>query len=137
MTFTIHRGAAEIGGSCLEINTATTKIVIDFGMPLVNPDKTPFNSNEINNVSTEELIKHGILPNIPSLYEKNSSTAVLISHSHQDHYGLIDKISPSCPVYLGKITEFMIETLNTFTNKKWNIKNLNILKMAKCPKSVI
>ena len=131
MTFTIHRGASEIGGSCVEINTSTTKIVIDFGMPLVNSDKTPFNSNEINNLSTEELIQQGILPNIPSLYKNNSTTAVLISHSHQDHYGLIDKISSSCPVYLGKITKFMIETLNTFTNKKWNIQNPKYIENGK------
>jgi ribonuclease J len=131
MTFTIHRGANEIGGSCVEINTATTRIVIDFGMPLVNPDKTPFISNGIDSLTTKELIKQEILPDIPSLFEKDSTTAVLISHSHQDHYGLIDKINPSCPVYLGKNTQFMIETLNTFTNKKWKIRNPRYIENGK------
>ena len=36
MKITIHRGTQEIGGSCVEIWTETTRIVVDFGMPLVN-----------------------------------------------------------------------------------------------------
>ena len=123
MTLKIHRGASEIGGSCVEINTSSTKIVIDFGMPLVNTDKTPFDTKELELLSTVDLINKGILPNIPSLFDKKSTTAVLISHSHQDHYGFIDKINPLCPVYIGKITKFFIETLNTFTNKNWS--NIN------------
>ena len=34
MTLTIHRGTHEIGGSCVEIRTDKTKILIDLGMPL-------------------------------------------------------------------------------------------------------
>ena len=122
MTFTIHRGANEIGGSCVEVCTETTRLVLDIGMPLVNPDKTPFDTKEIESLSADELVKKGILPNIPSLYQDNSKTAVLISHSHQDHYGLINYINPSCPVYIGAVTQLMIETLNLFTNKNWSIK---------------
>jgi Cft2 family RNA processing exonuclease len=36
MNFKIHRGTKEIGGSCVEIWTDTSRIVIDLGMPLVN-----------------------------------------------------------------------------------------------------
>ena len=39
MRFQIHRGTREIGGSCVEIWTESTRLVVDFGMPLVNPDK--------------------------------------------------------------------------------------------------
>ena len=35
MNFKIHRGTQEIGGSCVEIWTESTRIVVDFGMPLV------------------------------------------------------------------------------------------------------
>ena len=34
MTLTIHRGTHEIGGSCVEICSDKTKILIDLGMPL-------------------------------------------------------------------------------------------------------
>jgi len=125
MNFKIHRGANEIGGSCVEFWTDTTRIVIDIGMPLVNPDKTPFDSHEADSLSTDELIKKEILPDIPSLYEDNSKTALFISHSHQDHYGLVSRINPSCKVYLGFATQMLIETLNTFIGEKWTIQNAN------------
>jgi len=35
MKFKIHRGTKEIGGSCIEVWTETTRILVDFGMPLV------------------------------------------------------------------------------------------------------
>ena len=33
MKLTIHRGADEIGGSCVEVTTGNTRILLDFGMP--------------------------------------------------------------------------------------------------------
>jgi mRNA degradation ribonuclease J1/J2 len=82
MNFKIHRGTKEIGGSCVEVWTDTSRIVIDLGMPLVNPDQTPFDARETDNRSREELIQEGILPDIPSLYQDGSNTALLISHAH-------------------------------------------------------
>ncbi len=63
MRFQIHRGTREIGGSCVEIWTESTRLVVDFGMPLVNPDKTQFNSRAIKNLSvTENGVKSTIDP---------------------------------------------------------------------------
>jgi ribonuclease J len=92
-------------------------------MPLVNPDKTPFDSRVADSFSTDELIRKGILPDIPSLYEDNSKTALFISHAHRDHYGLINRVNPSCRIYLGFATQMLIETLNTFIGEKWTIRN--------------
>ncbi|MFC1793847.1 hypothetical protein ACFL3Q_09705 [Planctomycetota bacterium] len=36
MKLTIHRGANEIGGSCVEVTAGNTRILLDFGMPLGN-----------------------------------------------------------------------------------------------------
>ena len=33
MKLTIHRGAKEIGGTCIEIQSENSKILIDFGLP--------------------------------------------------------------------------------------------------------
>ena len=68
MHFKIHRGASEIGGSCVEVWTETAHVVIDFGMPLVNPDKTKFDSSLLEKYSREELVDQGVLPDIPGLY---------------------------------------------------------------------
>jgi ribonuclease J len=128
MNFKIHRGTKEIGGSCVEVWTDTSRIVIDLGMPLVNPDQTPFDARETDNRSREELIQEGILPDIPSLYQDGSNTALLISHAHQDHYGLMKHINPSCPVWLGFGTRLLIELTNTFADNKWGISNARHIK---------
>lgn len=62
MSFKIHRGTQEIGGSCVEIWTESTRIVVDFGMPLVNPDQTKFRAKTIKGLSAKELISTGVLP---------------------------------------------------------------------------
>jgi len=125
MYFKIHRGASEIGGSCVEIWTETTHVVIDFGMPLVNPDKTKFDSSILANMSREDLIAQGILPDIPGLYgvKSDKEFALVLSHAHQDHYGLTNFIGSNCKVYLGGATHKLIELTNIFTNRTWSIIN--------------
>jgi len=125
MHFKIHRGASEIGGSCVEVWTETTHVVIDFGMPLVNPDKTKFDSSVLVKFSREELVAKGVLPDIPGLYgaETDKEFALILSHAHQDHYGLAGFISSNCKFYLGGATHKLIELTNIFTNRSWNITN--------------
>jgi ribonuclease J len=56
------------------------------------------------------------VPDIPSLLRPDGNTALIISHAHQDHYGLISYINKSCPVYLGKSTMQIIELSDIFCN---------------------
>jgi ribonuclease J len=125
MTFIIHRGANEIGGSCVEVCTEKTRIILDIGMPLMNKDGSTFNSSEIKDLSVDEMIKEKILPDIPALYKKtrDKETAIIISHSHQDHYGLIDFVDNDIPVYLGKASHKLIELTAVFGGRKPVIKN--------------
>ena len=123
MKFKIHRGTQEIGGSCVEVWTDTTRLVIDFGLPLVNPDKTPFDSQALKQKATEELIDDGILPDIPGLYDVSMDTALVLSHAHQDHFGLINYINPDCAIYLGEPTYKLIELTNLFSYQDWIINN--------------
>lgn len=123
MNFKIHRGTNEIGGSCVEVWTQTTRIIVDFGMPLVNPDKTQFDSKSLLKIPFRNLIENGNLPNIQSLYEPETNTALILSHAHQDHYGLIYYLHKDCHVYLGKATQKLIEITNIFTNRNWAISN--------------
>jgi ribonuclease J len=131
MNFTIHRGTKEIGGSCVEVWTDTSRVVIDLGMPLVHGDLSPFDSRQADAMSREELLQAGILPDIPSLYKNDSHTALLISHAHKDHYGLMNHIDPTCPVWLGFPTQLLIELTNTFADNKWEVHNANHLKHDK------
>ena len=119
MTFTIHRGAAEIGGSCVEVCSASTRVIIDLGMPLMNADGSSFDSAKIKELSTEDLRKEKILPDIPVLYGSadDRKTAILISHAHLDHYGLISFVDGKIPIFLGKATHKLIELSVVFTGK--------------------
>lgn len=123
MKFKIHRGTKEIGGSCVEVWTESTRIIVDFGMPLVNPDKTQFESRMIKDLSADELIVKGILPAIDGLYDKSGTTALVVSHAHQDHFGLINYVNANCHIYLGRATQKLIEINNMFTNQNWTIPN--------------
>ena len=68
MKFIIHRGTQEIGGSCVEVCTKNTRILIDFGMPLVDKNGSQFNFYPYRNYTQQELIKVGILHDIEGLY---------------------------------------------------------------------
>ncbi len=88
----IHRGAHEIGGTCIQLSTATTTLLLDLGLPLSSTSK--------------DL-------DVPSLHPD----AVVISHTHQDHVGLIEKLPPETPVYLGKLTRELLDATRIFLDK--------------------
>ena len=87
MRLRIHRGTKEIGGTCIEIEAQGRRIALDVGLPLDAPDE-----------GQEEL-----LPEVPGFREPDDSLlGVVISHPHQDHYGLARHIRPEVPVWIGK-----------------------------------
>lgn len=64
MKLIIHRGTHEIGESCVEVATVSTRIVLDLGMPLVaesNP-KIKFDSRKLKDKSAAKLLEQKILP---------------------------------------------------------------------------
>lgn len=62
MKLTIHRGAREIGGSCVELQSRSSRILIDFGLPLVDVNRVSFDSKTIGTKSKDELIACGVPP---------------------------------------------------------------------------
>jgi ribonuclease J len=127
MKFKIHRGTREIGGSCVEIWTENTRILLDFGMPLVEKDGKEFDFGKYKTSKPIELVEKGVLPNIEGLYDssKNLIDGVIISHPHQDHYGLANYINDDVQYYLGEATHKIIELNNLFTPQEIHLKNTN------------
>jgi ribonuclease J len=103
MKILIHRGSNEIGGTCIQLSTEKTTILLDLGLPL---SKT---SKEIN------------LSNI-------KADAVLISHPHQDHFGLIDTIDSSIPIYIGEIAKHLIDATRMLLGKELHSNNFLYFK---------
>jgi len=81
----IHRGSKEIGGSCVEVISDGKRLLIDLGLPLdaIDNDKK-------------------YLPDIFGLDGSDASLlAIIISHPHLDHFGLLAHVRSSIPVIMG------------------------------------
>ena len=130
MQLIIHRGTKEIGGSCVELQAAKTRILIDFGMPLVDEKREPFDASLLRGKSIAQLKETKILPDIKGLYqdEPKGINAILISHSHQDHYGLLDYANPDIPLYMSQGVKALIEVSNIFIHNKPGKLNANVVK---------
>lgn len=133
MHFKIHRGTQEIGGSCVELWTESTRIVIDIGMPLVEKDGTEFDFNKYKNNTVGELIRKEILPDIQGFYNTTSKLidGVIISHPHIDHYGFSTFLHPNIQYYLGQATHKIIELTSTFTPQQNKIQNFKYFEKSK------
>jgi ribonuclease J len=131
MKLTIHRGTKEIGGSCIELVSGSSKILLDFGMPLVDSDKNPFDSDIVKKVSFEQLITDGILPNLQGFYKGTEPQyeAVLLSHPHQDHYGLLSFVNPEIPIYLSQGCKELIEISHFFGQTDCALINYKVIEM--------
>lgn len=123
MQLIIHRGTHEIGGTCVEIKSEKSRIIVDLGIPLADPKdkKKKFDSRILRNKTIPELLKEGILPKVNGLYagyaDEKPVNAVLISHPHQDHYGFCSYIRRDVPIILGEDTAKMLKVSDVFLNK--------------------
>jgi ribonuclease J len=130
MNIKIHRGTQEIGGSCVEICTNNTRILVDFGMPLIERDGSDFDFRKYKDHHAEELVKKRVLPDIIGIYEgdQNLIDGVLISHPHQDHYGFVNFLNDDLKYYLGEAAFQIINVANHYTNKRPLFKNHYFIK---------
>ncbi len=123
MKLTIHRGTHQIGGTCIELCSGKTRILLDYGMPLSAVDGKQFNELSMGEKTTAGLIQEGVLFNIPWLYKSHEpqTSGILISHSHKDHYGLLNYAHPDIPVYVSEGALKLIHMLNVFTHKRSHV----------------
>lgn len=84
----IHRGAHEIGGSLVELECSSERLVLDAGLPL----------------NLEGVAQRDLLPDVPGLWAEGDGSlrALVISHPHPDHHGLADLVDSSVPILSGE-----------------------------------
>jgi len=128
---TVHRGTHEIGGSCVELRAQGKSLLLDIGMPLVNEDGTRFTSERLDR-PVDELVQERLLPDIPGLYGDGPCNvlAIIVSHSHLDHYGLGHFARADVPVYVTKGTKAVLDINSIFLPNAKPLKNAAILPDA-------
>src|SRR5258708_6979588 len=85
-------GSHEIGGNCIQISSGKTTILLDAGLPL-SADSQPVDLSRL------------------------FVDALLVSHPHQDHFGLMASLPPGTPVYIGKLARGLIDATQVFLGK--------------------
>jgi ribonuclease J len=102
-------------------------------MPLVGQDREPFDSGQVKNRSKDSLIKSGILPAIKGLYvgDELEIDTILLSHPHQDHYGLHSYVNPKIPVYMSKGCKILIKASHYFGQTDCRLENAETVESWK------
>jgi len=90
---TIHRGAHQIGGTCIEIAAGTSRIVLDAGLPL-----------------EADLTDGPLTPAVPGLFDRDGPPVdgLFLSHAHADHTGLVSASRAQVLVWLSAGTSKMV-----------------------------
>jgi len=104
----IHRGTKEIGGTCIEIEAQGKRIVLDVGVPLDVEDPDQFEMHPVK----------GFAQPAPSLL------GVIISHPHQDHYGLAYRLPKETLFAIGKGAAAILGAAGIFTPSGLNLQNV-------------
>lgn len=107
----ILRGCHEIGGNCIEIESQDKRIVLDVGLPLDTPDPDSIDLHPVRGFDASD----------------ESLLGVVISHPHQDHYGLAHRLPEDTPFLIGKAAERILSAAALFTPAGLKLKNVKHL----------
>lgn len=92
VALTVHRATRTIGGNCIELSAPCgARLVLDVGRPLDAPRDAA-----------------GLWP---ATLDREAPADVLVSHSHQDHWGLLDEVPATWRLHGGAATEKLIRLM--------------------------
>lgn len=128
MKITVHRGSKEIGGSCVELEADGGRLLLDLGLPLVDTAGEPYEFRP-GGRSVAQLVADGVLPDVAGVYahDEPAVTGVVISHGHQDHYGLAGYLHPAVPVHASEGTSALIRVTEEFLGRGPALPDIEVL----------
>jgi ribonuclease J len=97
MRVRIHRGTKQIGGTCIELQAAGARLLLDLGLPL---------DGDVGDVMSH--------PSIEGLAGDSNLLGLVLSHGHVDHWGLAPLAGPDLPVALGSATFRILQAAAPF-----------------------
>ena len=103
MEIIVHKGKYQYDSTFIQLSTSSTTILLDVGQPYGSTD---------NQVS------------VPTI----DADAVLVCRPHQDHFGLINRLSPKTPVFLGELGKNLIDASHVLLGKKRHRNNFQFYK---------
>ena len=111
MKICIHRGTKEIGGTCIEIESQRKRLVLDVGLPIdaTDPDSIPLHPVRGFDAPDDSLL------------------GVLISHPHQDHYGLACRLPEETPFLIGRGGAAILAVAANFSPGGLRLQNVRYL----------
>ena len=87
----VLRAADTIGGNCIEVSANDgQRLLLDAGRPLDAPENEPTTVPDGLNIASQVV-------------------AVLLSHIHQDHTGMLKQLPAAWPVYCGKASHVLLD----------------------------
>lgn len=104
--------------SCsLQVSGRRGLLVLDLGMPLQEPDGGDFPRGTPQR-PTRELIVEGVLVDVAGVFPHDTTApgvaAIVLTHSHLDHYGLAHHAHPAIPVYGSRGTLAILDVGRVF-----------------------
>jgi ribonuclease J len=104
-------------------------------LPLVDEDGQSFKLGNYLDLNKAELVERKIAKNVPGLYKEDDDSkppdAILISHSHPDHYGLLPFVKPQIPLYLSEGCLELIKATYYFRGLDPIFKTVKIIENKK------